>query len=133
MSNKKLGNSFEREFCEILSNNGYWVHNFAQNQSGQPADVIAVKNGKPYLIDCKVCTNGKFALSRVEENQALAMDLWEKCGGGVGIFALRVGDQIYMLSFSAIKYWERYRSTTVGEDDIKKLGWRIDDWMTITS
>lgn len=41
--NKKLGNNFETEFCEILSAHGFWVHNLAQNQAGQPADVIAVK------------------------------------------------------------------------------------------
>lgn len=63
MSNKKIGNGFEAEFCEKLFQNGYWVHNLAQNAAGQPADVVAVKNGVPYLIDCKVCS-GKVSCSK---------------------------------------------------------------------
>ena len=55
-SNKQAGNAFERSFCEMLFSKGFWVHNFAQNRDGQPADVIAVRNGIAYLIDCKVCS-----------------------------------------------------------------------------
>lgn len=40
-SNKKNGNYFEEEFCELLALHGFWAHNMAQNQGGQPADVIA--------------------------------------------------------------------------------------------
>ena len=42
-NNKKLGNTFENEFCEMMFMLNFWVHNLAQNKSGQPADVIAVK------------------------------------------------------------------------------------------
>ena len=49
-NNKKNGNHFEEEFCELLALHGFWAHNMAQNQVGQPADVIAVKNGIPVLI-----------------------------------------------------------------------------------
>ena len=73
MSNKKIGNGFEAEFCEKLFQNGYWVHNLAQNAAGQPADVVAVKNGVPYLIDCKVCSGKVFSVSRIEDNQRMAM------------------------------------------------------------
>lgn len=66
MSNKSLGNSFETELCNLLSVNGFWVHNFASKSEGQPADIIAVKDQKAYLIDCKVCTNNTFPLSRIE-------------------------------------------------------------------
>ena len=91
MTNKKLGNSFEAEFCEVLAGSGYWVHNLAQNQAGQPADVIAVKDGKAYLIDCKVCsTAAGFKFSRIEDNQELSMQLWETCGNGTGWFALKL-------------------------------------------
>lgn len=60
MTNKKLGNDFEKELCEMLSEWGYWCHNMAQNAAGQPADVIAVKGKTAYLIDCKVCSNNRF-------------------------------------------------------------------------
>ena len=65
MTNKKAGNLFEQEFCEILFENGFWVHNLAQNASGQPADVIAVKKGRALLIDCKVCDTNGFSFSRI--------------------------------------------------------------------
>ena len=41
-NNKKNGNHFEEEFCELLALHGFWAHNMAQNQVGQPADVIAI-------------------------------------------------------------------------------------------
>ena len=51
-TNRKIGNTFETEFCELLFQRGFWCHNMAQNAAGQPADVIAVKNKTAYLIDC---------------------------------------------------------------------------------
>ena len=65
MNNKKLGNSFETELCEILSKNGFWVHLLNANRAGQPADILAVRNKVSYLIDAKVCSEGKFPLSRI--------------------------------------------------------------------
>ena len=41
-TNRKLGNTFESEFCEMLYEKGFWVHNMAQNQAGQPADVTSL-------------------------------------------------------------------------------------------
>lgn len=96
MNNRKTGNSFEAEFCDLLFQHGYWVHNLAQNAAGQPADVIAVKNSVPYLIDCKVCSGKTFSLSRIEENQRMAMKLWDDCGNGTGRFAVKFGENIYM-------------------------------------
>lgn len=128
-TNKSMGNNFESSFCEILSEYGFWVHNMAANSSGQPADVIAAKEGKSYLIDCKVCANGKFPFSRVEENQNLAMSLWEDCGNGVGWFALLVDDFIYMIPHSVIK---EYRKTQAGfnRDEILSVGLPIAMWAT---
>ena len=103
MTNKKIGNDFESDFCEILFENGFWTHNLAQNASGQPADVIAARNGKTYLIDCKVCSNQGFALSRIEENQDLSMELWKDTGNGDGWFALKVEEEIVMIPHFSIK------------------------------
>ena len=44
-TNKKHGNEFEREFCQLLSQKGFWVLNIPQYSAGQPSDVIAVKDG----------------------------------------------------------------------------------------
>lgn len=101
MSNKKDGSAFEREFAEKLSANGYWVHLLRDNQNGQPFDLIAVRDGKAYAIDCKDCTSEKFPLSRIEENQKTAMGLWMECGNNEPMFALRFPSQkIRLLKYS---------------------------------
>jgi Holliday junction resolvase len=111
MSNRKLGNSFESELCEILFKHRFWTHNLAQNQAGQPADIIAVRDKKAYLIDCKVCSGQGFPLSRVEENQDSSMCLWRECGNGEGYFAIRLGNDISMVPhFIVAKFLDAGRS-----------------------
>ena len=126
-TNKSLGNSFESEFCDRLFQKCYWVHNMAQNASGQPADVIAVKNGMAYLIDCKVCSNNKFPFSRVEENQDLSMTLWEKCGNGQGWFALLLEDEVFMIPHAVITRY-RERQAGLNEREIRS-GIPLDLWI----
>ena len=130
MSNKKLGNSFEAELCEILSMCGFWCHNMAQNSAGQPADVIAVRNGRAYLIDCKVCSTDKgFDLKRMEENQDLSMSLWNECGNGQGWFAMKLptGD-IFMLPHFCIKA-HQHRQSHLSPGEIFELGKPIEKWV----
>ena len=103
-SNKTIGNSFETELCDLLADNGFWAHNLAQNQTGQPADVIAVKNDIAYLIDCKVCLNDRFPFSRIEDNQEGAMTLWEMRGNANCYFALKDSQEnIYMVHFDDLQ------------------------------
>jgi len=111
MTNKKLGNDFESELCKMLAKEGFWVHNFTQNQAGQPADIIAVKNEMAFLIDAKVCSDNKFSLSRIEENQHLAMNLWYKCGNGHGWFAFKVDDDIYFLPHGLLTSLDKTNKT----------------------
>lgn len=128
-SNKKMGNSFEREFCEILSSHGFWCHNMTQNQAGQPADVIAVRNMRPYLIDCKVCVNDRFPLSRIEENQRNAMKLWCGCGNGNGWFALKISTGIFMVSLGDLELhnvFDKRKSLTV--QNIVDIGYPLERW-----
>lgn len=131
MSNKALGNSFEEDLCEILSNYGFWSHNMAQNKSGQPADVIAVRNKVSHLIDAKVCSNNTFPFSRIEENQDLAMELWQECGNGIGWFALKISDtdeQIYMISHYTMKAY-RNQQKSLSAKEIFELGIPIEKWV----
>lgn len=128
MNNKIIGNSFENELCNILFASGFWVHNMAMNKSGQPADVIAVKNNKAYLIDAKVCSDNTFPLSRIEENQDLAMELWKDCGNGIGWFALKLCGQIYMIShYTMIAY--RNKQSCLSAKEIFELGMPIEKWV----
>lgn len=133
MTNKKLGNGFEAEFCEILSEHGFWCHNLAQNAAGQPADVIAAKDGKSFLIDCKVCSaSDKFPLKRIEENQHLAMELWKSCGNDTGWFAIKfVGDVssgIYMVSHDKMAQLAA-TYPTLPEYRCPFIGFFLSDWL----
>lgn len=128
MSNKTLGNIFEQELCEKLSEHGFWVHCMVMNKAGQPADIIAVKNKKAYLIDAKVCSNKVFPLSRVEDNQELAMDLWRECGNGIGWFALKLDTQIYMLSHYIITAYKDIKHS-LSAKDILEIGIPIEKWV----
>ena len=129
MTNKKLGNDFEQELCERLSEYGFWAHPLNANKAGQPADIIAVKNKTAFLIDAKVCSSRGFALSRVEENQELAMELWKERGNGQGWFALKVPTgEIYMIPLICIQGYRRVQST-LSFSDIHTLGKPIEKWV----
>lgn len=124
-----MGNSFEQELCEKLSEHNFWVHNMAMNKAGQPADVIAVRNKQAYLIDAKVVSSSRgFALSRVEENQDLAMDLWLRSGNGQGWFALKVDNEIYMIPHVHIKM-QMVQKSTLSITEIKTLGTTLEKWV----
>ena len=130
MTNKKLGNDFEQEFCDKLSEHGFWAHLLNANKAGQPADIIAVKKKTAFLIDAKVCSSRGFALSRVEENQELAMELWNGCGNGQGWFALKVppGD-IYMIPHICIQAYKN-RQANLSFSEIHELGKPLEKWVT---
>lgn len=120
-SNKKNGNRFEVDFCELLAEHGFWAHNMAQNQVGQPADVIAVKNGVPILIDCKECETNRFSLSRIEGNQEGAMTRWEQTGNEHCYFAMKLRDgSIYMVHFDELSTRQLYNEGTITENEFSQ-------------
>ena len=129
MINKKLGNDFEQELCEILADAGYWVHNFASRKNGQPADIIAVKNGKAYLIDAKVCMYEVFPFRRIEENQHLSMDMWIECGNVTPYFALKARNEVYMVSYEFIKELSEQGKKQLNLEDMNKYGTRLATWL----
>ena len=129
--NKKLGNDFEKELSEILYDAGYWVHLLNQNKNGQPADIIAVKNGKAYLIDAKECTWEIFPLKRMEYNQELSMGLWIECGNTTPYFALKARNEIYMVGYTTIKDLMRNGKKQLNLEDMNKYGMRLATWLRI--
>ena len=131
MINKKLGNDFEHELCEILAYAGYWVHNFASRKNGQPADIIAVKSGKAYLIDAKECTWEIFPIRRIEYNQELSMGLWIECGNTTPYFALKARNEIYMVSYEFIKELAEQGKKQLNLEDMNKYGVRLATWLRI--
>ena len=131
MNNKKLGNDFEQELCEIFADAGYWVHLLNQNKNGQPADIIAVKNGEAYLMDAKVCSYEVFPFRRIEDNQQLAMDMWLECNNIEPYFALKVRNEVYMVGYTTIKDLMRKGKKQLNLEDMNKYGTRIATWLRI--
>ena len=125
MSNVSEGHKFEREFCELLAADGYWVHNMTQSQAGQPADVVAVKFGKATIIDCKNCEGNYFDLRRVESNQRYSMELWNECGNGCGWFAVKMGSDIHMVP--SFLFFETNKSR-VDKEWLKENAYTVDEW-----
>lgn len=130
MVNKTLGNRFEQEFCHYLAQNGFWAHNTAQTKAGQPADIIAVRNGRAYLIDCKVCEHDRFTLSRIEENQENAMTLWEMQGNTSGLFALKLGStgEIFMITLGELLAIRTAGVASLNATDIRLRGVPVNLW-----
>ena len=128
-SNRATGDAFEIELCELLSAYGFWAHRLTQDSAGQPADVIAARNKVSYLIDCKDCSDKGFDLRRVEENQILAMQLWNECGNGQGWFAIKVPTgEIYMLPlFMLMAYRNSQSSLSFAE--IHEYGKPFEVWV----
>ena len=124
--NRKVGTGFERDLCLSLSGCGFWAHNLAQNNQGQPFDVIAARNGVSYPIDCKDCSKNIFKMERIEENQFSAMSLWEETGNGEGWFALRMmNGAVYFLSFTVIRNLFLMK-TVLSASEIRQFGSRPD-------
>lgn len=128
-SNRAVGNEFEQDLCEMLYECGFWSHNLKQNNSGQPADVIAVRNKVAHLIDAKDCSSKGFDLRRIEENQILAMRLWEECGNGQGWFALRVNDEVYMLSYPIVMVLQKGSRRSIPLEDIPNFARPFREWV----
>ena len=128
MNNKQAGNNFEREFCEQLGADGFWAHFMGGSKNGQPADIIAVRNERSYLIDAKDCENDRFVFSRIEDNQDMAMRLWELCGNNQGLFALRTSEGVYMLRYGRIQTLEALGYKSLNMMQIKANGTPYDKW-----
>ena len=128
--NRKVGTGFERDLCLSLSGCGFWAHNLAQNNQGQPFDVIAARNGVSYPIDCKDCSKNIFKMERIEENQYSAMSLWKSTNNGESWFALRLNNgAVYMISFSDMEV-NMLTKTALSEREIKTLGVSLGEWVS---
>ena len=81
-------------------------------------------------MDAKVCSSRGFALSRIEENQELAMEAWCEAGNGQGWFALKLPtDEIYMIPHICMKAYKA-RQAYLSFSDIHTLGKPLEKWVT---
>lgn len=128
--NKTLGNHFEQELAEILSNHGFWCHVMQQNKAGQPADIIAVKGKFHTLIDCKVCEDGTFPFRRVEENQRMAMRMFSRKASELCYFAFKLPKgPIRLISMSRIQTLEGRKCKRLNEENMTSETWNLEDWL----
>lgn len=109
MNNKTLGNNFERELAETLSKEDWWVTLLTPNQhtGAQPADLIAVKDNRAILIDCKTCNTHLFPIKRIEQNQWSASKKFLKCGNSEYYIAIKYNKKIYMIPIETIDKKEK--------------------------
>ena len=128
MNNKQAGNNFEREFCEQLARDKFWAHFMGGSKNGQPADIIAVRNEHAYLIDAKDCQNDRFVLSRIEDNQHMAMRYWEMCGNNQGIFALNTSKGVYMLRYGVVQVLEIAGIKSLNMQAIEQYCTPYEEW-----
>lgn len=128
-TNRKDGTGFERQLCLSLAGYGFWAHNLAQNNQGQPFDVIAARSGKTYPIDCKACAKDIFKMERVEENQSSAMVLWRETGNGEGWFALKMSNgSVYFIPFSTLEHLSCLKKV-LSASEIREHGIPLREWV----
>ena len=128
MSNKSNGTAFEKEFAELLFAEGFWAHCLKDNANGQPFDVIAAKNGRTYVFDCKDCMTERFVMSRMEENQRNAMKLWAETGNQPGLFAIKFSGRIYLLPCRMLEILEENGTKSITEIEARRYGRTFEQW-----
>lgn len=117
ISNKNIGTNFEREFCKMLKDRGYWAHFIEPNKSGgQPFDIIACKDGNVIAFDCKTNKGDRFALSRIEDNQELAFTTFSACGNNACYIAVKNEKAIYLLDANNMIWLKRTGTKSVRLD-----------------
>lgn len=121
MNNKKWGTQWEKEFCNLLMTQGFWVHFITPDARGaQPFDVIAVKGGEAYAYDCKTCAADWFSINRLEDNQVMAFEKWIRCGNNNPNIAVLHKDKIYLVSYAHLKAFGRIRLNDDGSTSVRR-------------
>lgn len=104
MNNKHIGTAFEQEVCDLLAQNGYWVHFITPDSRGaQPFDIIAVKDGHALAVDCKTCVSDTFNISRLEDNQIMAFEKWLKCGNSIPLVMVKHKGVVYPIRYTDLR------------------------------
>jgi len=128
LSNKKAGNDFEDQFAELAGSKGFWAHRMTANVDGQPADVIICKNNVPILVDCKDCKNNVFKLSRIEENQELAMTKWIEQGNKYALFALKIENDVWLIPFMILMNYKKAGIKQLNKTLILEEGYSLEEF-----
>lgn len=116
MLSKKIGTDFEKRMCKELSDRGFWVHFITPDRSGrQPFDIIAIKHGIPFAIECKTSAKKTFPITRLEDDQITAFNKWINCGNGNPMVAVEYDGHIYMIPFTVLNKKQKINLETDDE------------------
>lgn len=104
MNNKVIGTEFEQKVVDTYAKRGYWVHFIVPDSRGaQPFDIIAVKDGNAFAMDCKTCKANVFNINRLEDNQIMAFEKWLRCGNTMPLVIVEHGSKIYIVRYDKLK------------------------------
>ena len=124
MSNKSVGEGFEKELLDILKLNGFWATKLKEKETGGPLDIIATKNNIFISIEAKnIKSKTKFPKSRIEPNQINSYERLCKVNSDKNCyFAFKTTDDIFLV-----------HSKNVIENENKSIdvskGLKICDWL----
>lgn len=131
-TNKSIGNSFENEVVEWFGKLGFWAHNFTQNASGQPTDIVIANKKFATIIDAKVCHSDRFVFDRMEDNQILAMTRWLDTVGTMPYFIIKFAktEKVYMCEYVTLSIMEnRLKKESMNESEIAEYFPTLGEWI----
>ncbi len=120
MTNKKIGNTTERTFANLMHKEGWWVHLIKDKLNGQPFDLIMSKHNVTWFMDIKHVKEGQDYLptSRIEDNQRNAMKMLEESGTDkTGFIVYFEGDGWFMIQNQNV----RYETNRITKAEMKRL------------
>ncbi len=121
-NNKIIGNEFEKEFALYLQERGMFVYNLPNKYTGQPFDIIAVKNNVFYAFECKHCNNNYFRLDRVEDNQIQVLRKLNKASTSNYYFVFKFDDCIRFCHIDYIENCIKISRKNIKKEELKDIG-----------
>ena len=104
-----LGNKTEDGACVLLSSYGWWCHRFERKANGsQPCDIVAMKQGKNWLLDGKHCQKPYLATQRIEANQITCFKMAQEKGIPCG-FVCEHANTLYYIPFEEVDFKKSYQ------------------------
>jgi len=82
MNHSRRGSNAERELMKILESRGYHCERVAGSGINKKSvsDIVAIKDGKPYLIQCKLRKRNVFYPNEFRDELRRLMIISKKCG-----------------------------------------------------
>lgn len=109
----KTGRDFENEFAVILKTNGFWVKLLATG-TGQPCDIVAVRNNCAYFFECKTTDTDVFSFKGLRPNQRTAYEYITSHGNNLYFVAIKFPQGINVVGMSEILCMEKNGVNGIG-------------------